>query len=418
MGKYIKYNKSLKYLISSFFFPLIVLFNILQGGLSIVPLCIVDHIPTNYLITSFINISYILLSGSKIKIITINKYSLPILFFFLIICFQLLHVDNFQFSTAVFLNQFTFLLLLFSAKGKNVLSQSEKPYIIYSFYNVIIVFFVFFFIRFFGMDPLQNQSTLSLFVVDGDIAYFPYYLSIFRVDDTIRLSYFFSNGLICGLSHEPHVIGYLCMPAFYMLWYKNKKRTINQLIIIIFYLLFILITFSVTTVLSFTAVLFAILFLSLFNKKKIYSLILITVFVSIFIILVKNFDLSFIQQKLSDDGGSKMYSIERLLYAFMPTSILGTTIYTTDINGDIGIISCILNICFYSSLIVSIYKLLIKNSSFKYIGVSALYFLFHSLKIFLLIYRYPFTLFFLFLLYKGLSSEKTYFSKSINIDVT
>ena len=402
----------LDFAMKKFLFDILVLLNILQGGLSIIPLMAVNHIGVNYLITTFLNIAYVLAFSRKIIAMPLSKYSLPIYLYLLMIFTNLLKFDRIEFSLAVILNQVSFLVLLqsFALTEKNALKSLLSPYLIYSGYNVLAIILLYVFIVFFSIDPYQNVSNAYLFTKDAEVAYFPYYLSIFRPDDTIRLALFYSGGMICGLSHEPHVVAYICMHAFFILYKTISNK--NKIYLSIIYVLFVLITFSATTVISFGVILSLLLLSNFHDREKLFKVFLMFILIlALGIYVLHHVDLSFLVGKITSDGGSRDYSIDRLLYVLTPSTILGTTIFTTDINGDVGLITCILNIMFYISFVYLVMKLWCSISRYKYIAFALGYLFLHSMKIVLLIYSYPFVLYMLFVLYAGLKlsvSEKAY----------
>lgn len=381
-------------------FSIIVLFNLLQGGISIIPFFIFNHIGVNYLIMACINMSFLFLFCRKIEVLPLSKFSLPLYLYLLVIFVNLLKFDRIEFSLSVLLNQISFFLLLRNTifLRKHTLTVLLKPYLFYSLYNVFVIIFIYILITFCALNPYQNISTIYLFAKDNELAYFPYYLSIFRPDDTIRLAFFYVGGMICGLSHEPHVVAYICLPAFFILIFSEKFRRVRS-IILIMYILFVFITFSATTILSFICVILVFLCRHFLYEKNIFAtLLLIGGVLLLGWKIIGEVDLSFLTNKLTAEGGSRDYSIDRLFYAINPSTFLGSTIFTTDISGDVGLVTCILNIAFYVSFVFLIIKLL---NNYRYIGFALAfsYLFFHSMKIILLVYSYPFILYMLFVLY-------------------
>lgn len=390
---------------------LLVLLNILNGGLSVLPLVFLfDSLPYNLVLVAILNMTWCIFNSQHIKPRLFPPTLIP---FFSILVYQII-LGRFEFSATMLALNLTFFFVLtgiigkYSGESVRILSDT---YIFYSLINVICVCLAFILILQGRLDPFSNSIEVSLLTKDDEVAFFPGYLTVLRPDDAIRVSFLPTSGLFCGFSHEPHVVGYICIPAFFMLLYRMETTRIwTKIIIIALYSFFFLITLSATSFLSMTLTITIGLFMSgrqsghKFNWVILLALVVGAIFAFTFI----SDSFSFVFDKLTSEGGSKDYSEDRLSYAFTPNTFLGTTIYSNSINGDIGLITCVLNAWFYISSGLLCYRMLRNNSKevFFY-GLAFFYFLCHSMKAFLMIYRFPFTVFMVFLVYHVLNNYST-----------
>lgn len=383
---------------------LLVLFNVLNGGLSILPMLVFfDSIPLNLVLGIALNLGWLIFNINYVKVREYPKVLIP---YFIVLIYQIF-LGRFEFSAATFLINLSFFFVLTGFVNKykeDSINLLTNTYISYSLLNVVGVVLAFVLITQGLLDPLSNSIDISILSKDDEMAFFPGHLTIIRPTDGTRVSFLPVIGLFSGYSHEPNMVGYICIPAFFYLLYKLRiiRVKLINVIIIALYLLFFLITLSATSFISLTLVIIAGLFLSGFqkDKKKNWVILIVLILVGISLAAFISDSFSFVFEKMSADGGSKSYSEERIGYAFTPKTLFGSTIYTSEIDGDIGVITALLNIIFYVSMGVLCFKLLRKSNKFSfYTGLAYLYFLLHSMKAFLMIYRYSFTLFMVFLSY-------------------
>lgn len=381
---------------------ILVLFNVVNGGLSVLPMLLLfDNIPLNLVLGIVLNSIWLILNVNYVKIKQIPKVLIP---YFIVLSYQLF-LGRFEFSAATLLVNLTFFYVLngfYCKYTNNTINLLTNTYISYSLLNVIGVVLAFILITQGLLDPFSNSIDISILAKDDEVAFFPGHLTIIRPNDGARVSFLPVIGLFSGYSHEPHVVGYICLPAFFYLLYKLKKQDIKilSIIIIILYLLFFLITLSATSFITLTMVTGVGLFLSGFQrggKKNWVFLAILVILVIIFAAFISD-SFSFVFDKMTEEEGSRGYSVDRISYAFTPKTIFGTTIYSTEIDGDIGVITAVLNVVFYISMGLLCFRLLRKNDKASfYAGLACLYFLLHSMKAFLMIYRYSFTPFMVFL---------------------
>ena len=385
---------------------LLVLFNIINGGLAILPFLLIDSIPYNLLLGVIFNIVWCIVNSRFIKPFFSLKTLIP---FFCILFYQLL-LGRLEFSITILVLDISFLFVLFGMQGKykeQALTLLSNIYIFYSICNVIGVCLSFILIQIGLLSPNTNSLYLNIITSDDGVAFFPGYLSVIRPGDTIRVSFIRYFGVFCGFSHEPHVAGYVCLPAFFLLLDKCRKIAILKVVIIFLYTLFFLITLSATSFLSVSIVTFLGLFMAGAQKgnRKCWLILVILI---IIIILAASFigeAFSFVFDKMSASDGSGDYSKDRIAYAFSPKTLFGTTIYSTSIDGDIGVITMLLNIWYYVSAGLLCLKMLKSNNrDVFYYGLALLYFLCHSMKIFTMVYRFPYTVFLIFLSYMVLNN--------------
>ncbi len=390
---------------------LVLLLNILSGGLSIIPILLMfDNIPINSAIVCIINIIWIVANYKKPVGRTSMVAFIP---FFIMLVYQL-PLGRFVFALCTLVGQSTFLWILSILTRKYSASKSfdvmTNIYIIYCLLNVIGVCLAYSLIEFGVLNPYSNTLDINILTKDeGDVTpFFPGYLSVLRPNDAVRVAFLTNYGLFCGYSHEPHVVAYICMPGLFLIVNKladsrKYNKPIFFALLFLLYVLFLLLTMSATSFIC-TIVSFMVFLLFMFrNTHKIkYILLFITIVVIVVIstaFILDNF--AFVFDKLIANEGSKSYSQDRLSYAISPHNIFGSSIYTSSIDGDIGFFPALFNLAFYISFAVLIVRLLrIKHSSLTFsVGMALFYMICHSMKIILLVYRYQYVVFFIFLGY-------------------
>jgi hypothetical protein len=384
------------------------------------------------LVYSFMmNLIYILFRFKLRIIFPENRTKRWAIFFFLLfLLFEVIkyplittNKGSFEFSLFVFLNNFIFFILLYNCfiEYLHILGYRKAInlviyyYIIFCLYIIITTDFCWFLLNTEVISPYSNSvfwAIMNSNVSEAKAEYFfPGNLSILLITKS-RIPLLQEYGVLCGLSHEPHVVNFMISPSLFFIFSLNNKNNIITSLLIFLYGLFFLITVSATNILTLLIVLLFIYILRSYNTKKsmILNNVLIFLIVFFIIILLENNDnivaeiSNFLDSKLnptSTDSSSVEYSKERIFFTLKPSSVIGGTIFSTSLDserGDIGLIPCILNILFLSSFIFSIIKLLgSKDKNLFYIGIGVLYFLIHSSKTNLLNYIYPFTVFIIFI---------------------
>lgn len=262
-----------------------------------------------------------------------------------------------------------------------------------------------------GLSPYSNLINERMDLFDSNVNvlehtyYYPFYTSILLVqkDFSLTLPFFTDSGIICGIYFEPHIVAFMLFPALFLLWAYCEK-TLYRVALFFIWIFIMLICCSTTNILCFTSCL---LFLFLYTKKGIITLIPIIyiLLIVVFIIGLENTSFLFVADKL-DNSGSMQYSQNTILYAFEPRTLLGSNFldngYLKDISThprDVGYISCFLNVLF---LLVSYMKLFrnffCKNIYCLLFSFAILYFFLHSMKIAMVSYSLSFLMFIIFLL--------------------
>lgn len=164
----------------------------------------------------------------------------------------------------------------------------------------------------------------------------------------------------------------------------------------------LLLSYSTTSVLCVSSVFFIELFYYNIKKGQVGKVLIVAIMLLIIAFTVASTTdiieqiLSESGEKLTEKGASKDYSVSLLSYMFLPSNIIGDGLYPRDLSpkgfaeGNIGLVSAILIISIY----IVFYRKILKcycsnNTTSHYIGLSLLYFSFHSLKMGCLIFNYP-----------------------------
>lgn len=172
-----------------------------------------------------------------------------------------------------------------------------------------------------------------------------------------------------------------------------------------------LLSCSTTNIVSFIICTYVYLFYEKKGKFFLALLILITIYIIIYIGL-ENTDFVFIMDRIN--SGSKDYSLETILFAITPRTILGSNFmnnsYLNDglLNRrDVGYIPFFLNLIFVTYLVYVTLRLIISHDRFiKLIGISVLYFLLHSTKVAMVTYSLSMLIFVIFIV-----SARGYYQK-------
>ena len=326
---------------------------------------------------------------------------------------------------ALFLASVLLYLLLFNIYARERTEKSFEESIYYvsgvyrllCFYSLGIVMFMLVLIEALHINPLQNDISGTLDILEDNSIrskyYFPYHLSlIMNGQDLFRLPFFHEYGTILGLFHEPHTMTYYVVPFFFLMFFLIKKKWIIYILMPVF-IIYILVAASTTNIVCFLAC----VAIMLCFKSRTATFLIAGLVVLIIPYIINNpvFDLVFSKM----ESGSMTYSSDVLTYALTPKTLLGSNLYDRSYlfesvpSTDIGFIVFILNGFFVSILIYRIIKLLFRGGNYLYIGLFALYFAMHSAKVALNTYSLEILMLVIFIVSyslkekKGLSSNET-----------
>ncbi len=374
-----------------------------------------DLIPINSTITltCLMIFVYLYRFGTSFPIFKLIKKSLLLIIFFLIYFFDIFQCLWRDIPSAIIrlfacIDMFLFLSYTYNVielKRKKTSSTVEvaiqevcKPYIFFSLYNVLIVLLAAFLIGWGIINATNNEIPINSItktnVESGQTYYFPYYISI--VTESMRIFANLGIPMITGLSHEPHVLNYLIIPALFILLSIKKINKYKFYLYLIFAITLLFAT-STTALVCFVSLFFIDIIWSLIINREIKNILPLIIFIfislyfgSMIIELMKN---EFIRKTVVDTG-SMGYSENLLKYILSPNSILGNGNMPSEfgykMSGNVGLITCILDVSmFLLYLYYSLKSVLSRNSTIHYLGLACLYTLLHSLKICIHIYNYP-----------------------------
>lgn len=400
----------------------------LSSQLSIISSFFDSIIPLPYLTNLLVVmiLGHIIRFGAKIKLWSLLSKHLILRIYILIFIFDiiqnLLTIPGNSFVRLVlFIDIFLFMDYLYQIVNENNNSNSSTrtialPYITYSIYNVLVVLLLVVFIILGVTSPFSNPVEFSMMgdnIEGGQLYYYPMNLSIVTQDSRFLSNY--GIPMLCGLSHEPHVLALLVTPGLFFLLANFDIKLMNKLFFIMLYFIALLCGQSTTAIICFFAVIGLHLLYSFILKKKSLPLVIST----ITFILVLTYASAFLDSlvdmlisKTNDDGGSMSYSSAMLSYIVSPQSILGygnlpPAVGDKVLQYDIGLITCVLDVSLYVMLFIRSLKMVFsKYEHLHYIGLGVLYFCIHGLKISYIIFWYPYLAYILIIL--CLSYDKAY----------
>jgi len=404
----------------------------------------IDNLGLINVVFFIVNFFYILIRfKGGIHKIKSQKLLFLLLAFFLLYIIEIIKSPfiingRFEYSLALTFHMITFIALLNNCYKEYSLKYGTKVglelilkfYIVFSIYIITTTILAFFLFKLNVLSPYTNSVSYGIMQSNisqaGTKYYFPGYLSILEtnVHFVARIPLLQEHGLICGLSHEPHLASYIVAPSLLFLIAIKKFSKSTLLLIVCSFMLFFVLASSATNFLLIIALTIIGAFIYYINIKKniivTIGILLLFVFMTTaiiynsddFILLVENSNLAFVANKLnpSSGSGSLEYSTNRIFYMLNPSTVMGTTLFSTSIEdgNDIGFIPFVFNLLILVSLFWNSFKLIMtKNKKYFYTGLGVLYFLLHSMKINLLIYRSPYTLFIIFILIISLEAAKT-----------
>lgn len=238
-------------------------------------------------------------------------------------------------------------------------------------------------------------------------SYFPYYLSVAaNYHPTIGFPVF------SGLSHEPQVIMYILMPAFFIIFSKILKMS-NKIFLLFAIIVITIDTTSTTAIASSFVCIVLELCYYLIKKKKLLAGILglLLCLVGGYIVM-KYF--GFVWNYITDEkiGSNSQDASSNMLSYLLSDVLIGTgncpSERAIDLKGSsagiVGILDIILYLCvLYKALILILHN----ERHFHYIGLAAFYFLLHSLKLSYMIFGYCYFAFILFIVVTEYKKMKT-----------
>lgn len=357
---------------------------------------------------------YLLRFGAKFPIFKVKHPLIPL--FILIIVWEsvqaILQGRNIGFT--YFIQIFTYLVFL--AYFQNLTVQSVKlreliiPYCYYYIISFVVILLTAVLLVAGVLSPTDNPITsigiMNSNIDSGTYYFWPGHLSVVSLSTRIEL--FENVPLLCGFSHEPHVLALSIYPAFLLLLYYIKDRSFVTKLVVYFSIFLIqLFSFSTTSLFSLGIVLLLDFISSRSGSNKVFYAFLIVIGITYLASQFNIFDqiVNVSGNKLSGTDDSKDYSTGLLLYGLSPSGILGEGIYLKDETatnfslGNVGLISCILCTITYILFAITAFKnFRSKNQLCHYIGMATLYFSIHSIKLGCLIYNYPIMFYMIYIL--------------------
>ena len=340
----------------------------------------------------------------------------PILVFFILLFFQLLsginkmELDYIGVGIVYAINFIFFIIYLqqlFLAKCSltNDINQSFFKFISYYIYfgifNVLIVIISAVSLSF-NLISKNSNSIDDLFpnlfsnnVLSGTEYFMPGWMSI-----TTQYSRLFSDfGTFTGWTHEPHVFCYLVFPTLFLILAKYHYNKRMKVIILCFYLIAFLLSFSVTSLIVLICIL---LFYLLIKKKFFTSIIMVALLIICSSYLIENIAinniLSFTTDRLIDDKRSLSASSAGISSILIPETIFGDGVLlaTKETIKNAGFFAAIFYVIFYLSIFISILKISIRKEPKNiYIAMAFLYFTLHSFKLSASVFAMPYTIYIL-----------------------
>ncbi len=235
----------------------------------------------------------------------------------------------------------------------------------------------------------------------------PFGISVIMKDYIKPFGIFSQFGTFCGLSYEPHIATFFMTPAFY-LTFKYKARTVKNLLIYYLpFILFFVLSFSVTNIISLLGVA-AILYVFTLNLKNLIKTVMILVITVFCLFLISNKFLDYINLfkefvlfKMNTRSGDETASF--IDYILTPKSFFGWGVFNIPTEfakvkaDDVGLVSFFLIILLYVQFfLVSMLNLFRRNYVFAAIGF---YFMLHSIKFPMHIFLYPYLIFIMFVVW-------------------
>lgn len=375
------------------------------------------NIGVNTLIIAFINIIYIFCRfGYQVKIPRHDSlFYLYVTIYVLNACFGF-YTDTFVLGMLTFLfSNVSFYLILCNLYHlyyqENTFEQAVKKltkgYVWLGIYALFSAFALLFLMEVFQVNPLVNEISHSYDILADNVGrnpnvhyYFPYHLSVIYSNMyELRLPFIHKYGIVTGLFHEPHTMTFIIVPLYFLLLYFCKKKSIRIWITVIF-VLYIL---QAASTMSFLCFLGTVMVGLVATYRKMLLGVPFLIWGIFLLYSIDNPITELIKYKLT--SGSADYSTNTLLFAFTPTTLIGTSFlnlaYLHDVGGryDVGFIIFLLNIIFLSILAYKIFCVTISRAGrIKFIGLFGVYFFLHSTKLAMSAYTISLLMFVMFLI--------------------
>lgn len=359
---------------------------------------------------------HLLRFGGKIKVLGfIKRFPILVIFFIIMgldIVQNLFLIPGNSFVRLVLLlNAFLFMDYLYQmakeqAAGKNRLGIITGPYSAYCLYNIAVIVASALLIVLGVLNPLSNPIELQIMgdnIEKGQLYYFPGYLSVVTQD-----SRFFTDlklPMLCGLSHEPHVVALLTVPGVVFL--LSKIKGLPRFFLLLVSLIAIVLGQSSTAIVCLLFIIVLHLSNVLFHQKKKTEVLLSIVVLVGAIVFLGTFMspiIDMVSSKLAGEGGSRDYSAAMLSYITHPNFVFGygnlpPVVGEKASNYNIGIISAFFDVVFFIMLLVYSFRVLQSKRTYaRFIGLGVLYFSLHGLKLSYLLFGYPLLVYILFCL--------------------
>jgi len=246
----------------------------------------------------------------------------------------------------------------------------------------------------------------------------PYYLTVIFPNFIKDSSFFGEFGTFTGWSFEPHVACVFITPGFLMTNYFLKNR-FRKLIVIISFILFYILSLSITAIFSLFIVLFVYLVVPKdeFLLKRFITFVFASFFFIFLIIFVSNYFKDAVLYGLNkiqfENNNSSAYGMV-WSYILKPRSFFGNGFliapYTGDVSfaggqinnllrtGDVGLIPFVNFLFIYGILIFYMIKELFSRNDYLFIGLIMVYLFVHSLKMPFHAFHYLLIFLFIFIL--------------------
>ena len=368
----------------------------------------------NFLLFSLVLFLHLIRFGLKFKLLQLVPKNTILVIFVLIYLFDFLQYtfihDPLYAPLILLLNMLVFMSYLYNMYEDAIKVQHvpfvkyTAPFIGYSVYNIIVIVILAILIIFTGASYEQNPISQDDPMISGRYdwamqTFFPYHLCIaMNYHDGINL---LGIPVLTGLSHEPHVIMFLIMPAWMFIFATDIKYYLKTIISIIY--LFVLIeTTSTTAILCFGVIL---LVETLWKSRQKRTWKVVIVVVSVYMVTFFDGIMTLVSYKLSGVDGSSGTSTSMLEYLVSFDGIFGEGNWPTKYgeqlkNSSAGIVTGILDATLYLYILCTALRFTnSRNSMTHYLGLGCLYFTLHGIKTNYLMVAYPYLAYMFFLLF-------------------
>lgn len=417
----IGYKKISYHIIDSF----IILIHITYG-ISMLQVWFLDplQIPFRFDLIGLTLLAFLYRFGWNFKLLSVSKKPAFVVFFLTYIADIVQNIFTTSAGSAVvrvftMLDMFLFMEYIYAVylearrNSTDSIAAVTKPYEFFTVYNVLTILICAELILIGILNPYSNplspnSLTMSHYVNQGQIHYFPGFLSLTGGYMRGLLSY--NVPVLTGLTHEPNALFLLIGPVFFLLLRRFQGKALLIVALYVSFFLLLLIATSTTAIVVFAIVVIIEQFYEVFygNKRKL-SNIIVLILIAVIGVLVMRSDLvvalldtaDMIESKTSvgADEGSLGHAMTMLNYIITPHSFFGHGNmpvvagegwgYSLK-NQDIGLMSCVLDILFF---VIMFYKSIVnafsKDHTSHFWGMASLYFMLHMLKLSVQEFGYP-----------------------------